>query len=106
MDLVFNHVSNEHAWAKSVLTGESTYRSHFHILTCPPDVLSVTKDATGLPLSAKYVMKDAKGRECVVEKRVVFPAFADPRHPHYTKVKTAEGEIVEKPAIIIYEVHP
>lgn len=94
MDLVFNHVSNEHAWAKQVLGDSVEAKKYFHILDEAPHVVGVVRDASGLPLSAKYRELDARGNEITVERRVVFPAFANPEHPHYTKLTTQAGKSI------------
>ncbi len=91
MDLVLNHVSDQHQWAKRVRSSDLAARDYFHVLTEAPAVLSVELDAGGLPLRAKYAERDENGNEITVERRVVFPAFANPHHPHYTVIQDSNG---------------
>ncbi|MGE3973539.1 MAG: alpha-amylase family glycosyl hydrolase [Bdellovibrionales bacterium] len=94
LDLVLNHVSETHAWAKAALRGEKQYRNYFHFLKTPPEVLDVKLDKNGKPLSARYREKNEYGKTVEVERRVIFPDFADPHHPHYFKTKDADGKDV------------
>ncbi len=91
MDLVLNHISETHGWARKALAGDPTFRQYFHILETPPEVLEVERDDEGRPLEALYRERDERGEWRTVRRRVIFPDFADPEHPHYTRRKDAHG---------------
>ena len=96
MDIILNHISAEHAWAKAALAGDPKFRDYLIVLQGPPSVVSVDLDpATGYPMSAKYKEVNPKTGEIeVIERRVIFPEFADPKHPHYVKLKDGKGKDV------------
>lgn len=94
LDLVFNHTSMDHPWAKAALAGDLKYRNYFHILDHPPEVLTVRKNEDGKPMMARYRETDEEGRIKIVERRVIFPDFADPLHPHYTRLQDGNGKTI------------
>jgi maltose alpha-D-glucosyltransferase/alpha-amylase len=94
MDLILNHISEEHPWAKKAVAGDPKFRKYFHILETPPRVVSVTKDKDGLPVAARYLETDEHGVSHEVERRVIFPQFANPEHPHYVRMTDGHGKTI------------
>ncbi len=92
MDLVLNHVSRDHRWAQQAIAGDASFQKYFHIRTVAPDVVEVIKDKSGLPMEAIYRELDEHGKSVEVRRRVIFPEFANPLHPHYVMIKTPSGK--------------
>lgn len=79
MDLVFNHVSNEHTWYKKAVEGDEQYRNYFiHTKEKPKFIKKFYKD------SAIWADYEIDGK--VKSVNVAFPEYAGPI-PHWEQAK-------------------
>jgi maltose alpha-D-glucosyltransferase/alpha-amylase len=75
MDLVFNHVSDQHEWFKKAQRGNKKYRDFFITTKKKPTFLGTTHKNNAV--WAKYIVKGKK-----IEVNVAFPEFAG-EIPHW-----------------------
>lgn len=81
MDMILNHVSEEHTWFQKFLSGDMRYKDYFVVRDSPPDIVQrYTNDQGSF---VRYREVDANGEIIEVDRRLIFPDIAD---THYRKV--------------------
>lgn len=79
VDLVLNHISNQHKWFQKAVNGDEKYRNYFIHSKQKPKLKKVYKDD-----EAVWAEYDYNGRD--VKSRVIFPEQAG-EIPHWIKAK-------------------
>jgi maltose alpha-D-glucosyltransferase/alpha-amylase len=79
VDLVLNHISNQHKWFRKAVNGDEKYREYFIYSKEKPDLKKVYKDD-----EAVWAEYDYNGRN--VKSRIIFPEQAG-EIPHWIKAK-------------------
>lgn len=79
MDLVFNHVSNQHAWFQKAEAGDTYYQKFFITTKRKPKFLGITHKENAV--WAKYIVKRKE-----IEVNIAFPEFAG-EIPHWRQGK-------------------
>jgi maltose alpha-D-glucosyltransferase / alpha-amylase len=87
MDLILNHVSDQHDWFQRLLKGDERYRNYFITRDKPPEILRRYDDETGKVVV--YREFDAAGKPIEVHRRLIFPDISD---THYREVTLENGK--------------
>ena len=79
LDMIFNHISNEHSWFRKAVSGDQKYRDYFEYYEEKPKFIKRFKNDSGNWAKYKF-----KGKE--VDIRIIFPEFCG-KIPHFIQAK-------------------
>ena len=87
MDLILNHVSDQHEWFQGLVRGDPKYRKYFITRDKPPEIIRRYESEQGKVVV--YRELDARGKSVEVHRRLIFPDIAD---SHYREITMANGK--------------
>jgi maltose alpha-D-glucosyltransferase / alpha-amylase len=86
MDIILNHVSEEHEWFQKLLKGDLRFKDYFISREEPPIILGRYTDKRGQIV--RYLEKNQDGKEVEIERRLIFPDISS---SHYRKIEVPAG---------------
>jgi len=86
MDLVLNHVSDQHPWFQALLDGDDRFRECFITREQAPAILRRYESSAGKVVVYRETGEDGTSHE--VHRRLIFPEITD---CHYREVKLSDG---------------
>lgn len=88
MDMILNHVSEEHTWFQRFLAGDMRYKDYFVVRDAPPEIIKRFTNEQGS--FVRYREPGLGGKMVEVDRRLIFPDIAD-THYRQVAVRMADG---------------